>query len=102
VNLESDAMKTVRWINPEAAEAVQAATAGSQPGLAAGQRLRLGLLDNTKDNAGLLLKRIGEEVKRELGCEVIFRRKANPATGAAPEILDELAREADCVLSVAD
>jgi hypothetical protein len=95
-------MKTVRWINPEGAEATPAAAAAAHGSLSAGKPLRIGLLDNTKDNAGLLLKRIGEEVKRELGGEVIFRRKANPATGAAPEILDELAREADCVLSVAD
>lgn len=94
-------MNTVRWINPEAPEATPVAAA-AQGTLSAGTSLRLGLLDNTKDNAGLLLKRIGEEVKRELGGEVIFRRKANPATGAATEILDELAREADCVLSVAD
>lgn len=94
-------MNTVRWMNPEAAEPQQAAVA-SASALPTGKPLRLGLLDNTKDNAGVLLKRIGEEVKRELGGEVIFRRKANPATGAAPEILDELAREADCVLSVAD
>lgn len=94
-------MTTIRWINPEALEATPAAEA-SQGTLSAGKPLRLGLLDNTKDNAGLLLKRIGEEVRRELGGEVIFRRKANPATGASTEILDELAREADCVLSVAD
>jgi hypothetical protein len=95
-------MKTIRWINPEGPEAVPAAAAVFSGKPSAGKPLRIGLLDNTKDNAGLLLKRIGEEVKRELGSEIIFRRKANPATGAAPEILDELAREADCVLSVAD
>ena len=95
-------MTTIRWINPEAPEATPAAATAAQGPLSAGKPLRLGLLDNTKDNAGLLLKRIGEEVKRELGGEVIFRRKANPATGASKEILDELAREADCVLSVAD
>jgi hypothetical protein len=96
-------MKTIRWINPEAPEAVAVAAAAPNGKLRAGKPLRIGLLDNTKDNAGLLLRRIGEEVKRELGGgEVIFRRKSNPATGAAAEILDELAREADCVLSVAD
>ncbi|HYF17678.1 MAG TPA: hypothetical protein VEA40_07385 [Ramlibacter sp.] len=90
------------WINPEAAEATPAANSASQGRLEAGRPLRLGLLDNTKDNAGLLLRRIGEEVRRELGGEVVFRRKANPATAAAAELLDELARESDCVLSVAD
>jgi hypothetical protein len=97
-------MKTIRWINPEAPEAAPAAAAAApaQGRLCAARPLRLGLLDNTKDNAGLLLKRIGEEVQRELGGDIMFRRKANPATGAAPEILDELARESDCVLSVAD
>ena len=94
-------MNTVHWINPEAPEPQHGVVAG-ESALPQGKLLRLGLLDNTKDNAGLLLKRIGEQVQRELGGEVIFRRKANPATAAADEILDELAREADCVLSVAD
>jgi hypothetical protein len=95
-------MKTILWINPQAAEESTIPTAAPREMSSGGKALRLGLLDNTKDNAGLLLKRIGEEVQRELGGAVIFRRKANPATGAATSMLDELAREADCILSVAD
>ena len=96
-------MNTTRWVLPEAAEpAAVAARAGSQAGsVAAGRPLRLGLLDNTKDNARLLLELVGEQVRREFDTQLLYRRKGNATVGAAPELLDELAREADVVLTAA-
>ena len=94
-------MKTIRWINPEAKEPALAAAAplAVPRGVQAGKPLRLGLLENTKDNARLLLQRIGEQVRQELGAEVLLRRKENPATPADAKILDELAEKTDCVLT---
>jgi len=53
---------------------------------------RIGLLDNTKKNADLLLKAAGEILQREFGvAEVIYRRKISSSPGAPAEMLDELA-----------
>ncbi len=94
-------MSMTRWINPEASEPVARSRrdASAHATVAAGRPLRIGLLDNTKDNARLLLQLIGEQVGRELAVELLPRRKGNATLGASPELLDELAREADCVLT---
>jgi hypothetical protein len=92
-------MTNVRWIIPAAKEVHAGAPAGAPRAAATQQGLRIGLLDNTKDNAGLLLQLIGERVARELGAQLVPMRKDNAATGAGKEILDQLAREADCVLT---
>jgi 4-hydroxyphenylpyruvate dioxygenase-like putative hemolysin len=94
-------MATTRWIIPEAKEpSVQGGRDARAGGASTHDRpLRLGLLDNTKDNAHLLLQLIGERVRSELGAEIIHRRKGNATVGAQDDMLDELAREADCVLT---
>ncbi len=94
-------MKTTRWIIPEAKEpAAQSSRDASAGGSAAlGRPIRIGLLDNTKDNADLLLTLISEQVKREISVEFVRMRKGNATVGAPAEILDDLAREADCVIS---
>lgn len=62
--------------------------------------IRLGVLDNTKGNADHLLNLIIEGVKQELKVDsVVMKRKAASSGPAAVEILDELAQEADVVLS---
>jgi hypothetical protein len=53
---------------------------------------KIGLLDNTKKNADLLLKAAGEILMRDHGVrEVIYRRKVSSSPGAPAEMLDELA-----------
>jgi hypothetical protein len=62
--------------------------------------LRLGVLDNSKANADHLLNLIVEGVKKELEVEsVVFKRKPASSTPATEQILDELSREADLVVS---
>lgn len=94
-------MSNVRWIVPEAKEPASAAprdSSATAPASSA-RRIRLGLLDNSKDNAQMLLRLIAERVRRELDAGIVERRK-NAATLAAPdETLEKLAREADCVLT---
>jgi len=62
--------------------------------------IRLGALDNSKGNADHLLNFIIEGVKKEFKVDsVVMKRKpasSGPATG---QMLDELAEEADLVIS---
>ena len=62
--------------------------------------IRLGVLDNSKANADHLLNLIVEGVKKEFKVEsVVYKRKPASSRPATDEILDELAKEADLVVS---
>jgi hypothetical protein len=66
----------------------------------AGGGIRLGVLDNSKGNADHLLDMIVEGVKKEFAVEsVVYRRKPASSAPATDEILDELATQADLVVS---
>jgi hypothetical protein len=66
---------------------------------------RLGLLDNTKPNTGLLLEKIGAQlseagVVRSIVSLVKTNTKVSPiSVAAAPETLEQLAEEADFVIT---
>jgi hypothetical protein len=60
----------------------------------------IGLLDNSKPNADRLGERFAELLKARFGvAKVVARRKISAQAGAPKEYLDELAAEADFVLS---
>jgi hypothetical protein len=60
----------------------------------------VGLLDNSKPNADKLAERFAELLKEKYGvAKVISRRKLTAQQGAPREYLDELAAQADFVLS---
>lgn len=60
----------------------------------------LGLLDNSKPNADKLAERFAELLKEKYGvASVITRRKLTAQQGAPKPYLDELAAQADIVLS---
>ncbi len=62
--------------------------------------IRLGILDNTKGNADHLLNFIIEGVRKEFKVDsVVMTRKAASSRPATDAILDQLAREADLVVS---
>ena len=62
--------------------------------------IRLGVLDNSKGNADHLLNFIVEGVKQEFKVESVgVKRKPASSAGATTQILDELAEEADLVVS---
>ena len=62
--------------------------------------IRLDILDNSKANADHLLKMIVEGVRAQVAvAEVSYARKPYVSMAAPPEILDQLAREADVVIS---
>ena len=60
----------------------------------------VGLLDNSKPNADKLAERLAELLKEKYGVAgVISRRKLTAQQGAPNQYLDELAAQADIVLS---
>jgi hypothetical protein len=60
----------------------------------------VGLLDNSKPNADKLQERLAELLKERCGVAgVVARRKLTAQQGAAKQYLDELAAQADFVLS---
>ncbi len=60
---------------------------------------RIGILDNTKSNADVLMKQMANLLCTQYGAsEVIHRRKAHAATGATDDLLDEMAESCDLVL----
>ena len=78
------------------------------PAAAGGKRLRelsrsgirFGTLDNGKGNADHLLRMVVDAVREALPvASVVSVRKSRPSEPAPPEILDQLAEEADCVVA---
>jgi hypothetical protein len=63
-------------------------------------RLRLGILDNSKGNADHLLKFLVDGVRAALSiASVVALRKSSPTLPAPAAMLDQLAAEADFVVS---
>jgi hypothetical protein len=64
------------------------------------QGLRLGVLDNSKANADQLLALLVAGVKNEFDVSsVVLKRKPASSRPATDQLLDELARDADVVIS---
>ena len=62
--------------------------------------IRLGVLDNSKGNADHLLRFMVEHVKSEVPIQsIVLLRKATVNEPARADMLDQLAREADVVVS---
>jgi hypothetical protein len=62
--------------------------------------IRLGTLDNTKGNADHLLAFVVEEIRKLIPvASVVSLRKNNPSTPAPKPVLDQLAAQADFVVS---
>jgi hypothetical protein len=88
----------VRLVIPEAP--APAATAVVDERRIEKRGIRLGVLDNSKGNADHLLKFIVDAVKSSVPVSsVVMLRKASVSLPAPAEILDQLAAEADVVVS---
>lgn len=62
--------------------------------------LRLAVLDNSKWNAGNLLRRIVDELAPQAGLkEVRFYTKESFSRSATPELIETIARESDLALT---
>jgi hypothetical protein len=90
--------KKVILVVPDAPP-VQAAAGASKRRLSA-EGVRLGILDNSKGNADHLLRFVVEGVRADVPVKsVVSLRKGNVSLPAPGEILDQLAKEADIVIS---
>jgi hypothetical protein len=61
--------------------------------------MRIGLLENGKQNAGLLLEDVATLLRDRYGAgEATLRRKENFSQPASPELVDQLSAESDVVV----
>jgi hypothetical protein len=61
---------------------------------------RLAILDNAKPNFQRLATLVAEKLRDDCSLEgIAYFRKENPAVGASPALLDQIAQSADLVLT---
>jgi hypothetical protein len=60
---------------------------------------RIGVLDNLKPNAGLLMVTVAEQLARRAGTEGPLVLTKNAAQPAPLDVIDQLGREVDLVLT---
>jgi hypothetical protein len=93
-----DRMNKIRLVVPEAP--AQQAVAASERRSIKGGGLRLGTLDNSKSNADHLLRMLIDGIKAHTEvASVVSLRKPSVSEPAHAHLLDQLAREADLVIS---
>ena len=61
--------------------------------------LSLGILDNTKPNAGVLLNRLADRLSERVGLKIALTETKNAALAAPAEVLDTLSKEVQVVLT---
>ena len=60
----------------------------------------VGLLDNTKEQADIILETIGEELRSRYGvADVIIRRKEYFSKPATAELIDEMAKQVEVAIA---
>ena len=69
----------------------------SSPTVLAGRRI--GILDNTKPNAGVLLGRLAARLVERTGAEVSRVETKNAALAAPDDVIERLTEEVDLVLT---
>lgn len=91
-------MTLIKYVSPEA-PAPESSHAAATPSLGS-SGIRLGILDNSKGNADYLLSLLADGVRTQLTVtSVVSRHKLSASRAAEVSMLDELAREADFVVS---
>jgi hypothetical protein len=92
-------MTTIEVLDP-AGQVQQLAALQCNPIMVPLQRDRLGILDNSKPNFKWLATLVAERLRDDgLVGEIAYFRKENPAVGASAELLDQIARSADLVIT---
>jgi hypothetical protein len=87
-------------LSPEGKAQTSSARVASLPRFADLRGKVIGFLDNSKPNADKLAERFAELLKEKYGVAgLISRRKLTAQQGAPKEYLDELAAQADFVLT---
>ena len=86
------------FIDPTAGGKKETILLAARPSDLAGKVV--GLLDNTKEQADIILQTIGEALCERYGVErVVVRRKEHYSKPAAVEIIDEMAEEVDVAIA---
>jgi len=89
--------RTIRVLSPVGETAATALHVPPLPGL---EGATVGFIDNRKTNFDHLVGLLGTTLKMKFGvARVIHRQKAHAAVGATPEILAEMARTCDLVIT---
>jgi hypothetical protein len=92
-------MTTIEVLDP-AGQVQQLAALQCNPIRALLQGQRLGILDNSKPNFKRLASLVAERLRDGgLVGDIAYFRKENPAVGAGAELLDQIARSADLVIT---
>ena len=60
---------------------------------------RIGILDNRKPNAGVLMNRLAERICEHTGAEVVAVESKNAAIAAPDEVMGKLIAEVELVLT---
>ena len=82
---------------PEGRVAAEADGLADAPKLLAGKRL--GILDNTKPNAGVLLQGMADRLAAEHGCDIGVVETKNAALAAPDQVMGRLTKEVELVLT---
>ncbi len=89
-------MSGITILNPTGINRVEARAVS--PRIATLEGARLGLLNNNKPNAALLLEYVADHLTRDIGIgELVLKQKPNPAVGA--DSLDAYASEVAAVIT---
>ncbi len=72
-------------------------TRAAAPGLLTNQRI--GILDNRKPNAGVLLHRLAEGIATRTGAELALTETKNAAVACEDQVLEKLTKEVQVVLT---
>ena len=94
-------MATVILFDPTAPRReAEGASSGARPALAALAGKVVGFIDNAKPNFNVLAGDLGELLTTKYGvARVITRRKPSASVPAKPEVIEELSRECDVVIT---
>lgn len=82
---------------PEGSIGPTPASRAPAPELLTGRRI--GILDNRKPNAGLLLGRLAAQVAERTGAEVAVTETKNAAVACEDQVLERLTKEVQVVLT---
>lgn len=85
------------FVDPTAGSASVAVSLAVRPGDLKGKVV--GILDNTKEQADVILQTLGEALREKYGAsEVIMRRKEHYSKPAPQEMIEEMAGKCDVVI----
>jgi hypothetical protein len=86
------------FIDPTAGSSRQQIDLAPRPTDLAGKVV--GLLDNTKEQADIILQTLGEALRERYGvANVILRRKEHYSKPATDELIDDMAQEVDVAIA---